>query len=90
MSFLHSLLSLPREGLVISAVVVAALLAVCLGMMFSRRRFIVIKKSEETELLAFHLRRISDALERLAATRENHTPLDESPDRSVSMSLPGR
>ena len=93
MTFLHSLLSLPREGLIISAVVVAGLLVVTLFALFSRRRYITIKRSEETELLAFHLRRIADAVEQLAAMRREVPPPVEAPvtERAhVGMSMFGR
>ena len=90
MTFLRSLLSLPREGLVITAIIVAALLATCLFALFSQRRFVTIKKSEETELMAFHLRRIADALEQLANTNETRPPVDADTSSQAGMSIFGR
>ena len=92
MSFLHSLLSLPREGLAISAAVVAGLLImVWLVTLFAtRQRYVTIKRSEETELLAFHIRRIADALDRLAADRASQLPADTGADKRVGMSTYAR
>jgi hypothetical protein len=89
MSFLHSLLSLPREGLVIAACVVIGLLVVFLFALFSRRRYVTIKQSEETELLVFHIRRIADALERLSVARETHSPVDSGVSKHAGMSTFG-
>jgi hypothetical protein len=92
MSFLHSLLSLPKEGLVITALVVAGLLVLVwfFTLFASRQRYVTIKRSEETEFMAFHVRRIADALERLAAARETQLPADTSPGKPVGMSMFGR
>ena len=90
MSFLHSLLSLPREGLVITATVVIGLLVVSLFALSSRRRFVTIKQSEETELLVFHIRRIADALERLSVARETQSPVEDRTSQHVGMSMFGR
>jgi len=54
----------------------------------SRRLFVTIKKSEETELVAFHLRRIADALERLAVTRESQAQPSLDPSAGRTASLP--
>jgi uncharacterized membrane-anchored protein len=90
MSFLHSLLSLPREGLVIAACVMISLLVVCLFALFSRRRYVTIKQSEEIELIAFHIRCIADALERLSVARETQPPVDSSASKHAGMSTIGR
>jgi hypothetical protein len=87
MSFLHSVLSLPREGLIIVACVVIGLLVVCLFSLFSRRRYVTIKQSEETELIVFHIRRIADALERLSAAHENQPPVDSGASKHAGMSM---
>jgi hypothetical protein len=91
MSFLHSLLSLPREGLIVTGAVVAGLLVIWFFTLFvSRRRFVIIKRSEETEFIAFHLRRIADALERLATAREAaQPPVETGPSKHVGMSMLG-
>ena len=91
MSFLHSLLSLPREGLIITGAVAVGLVALWFFTLFvSRQRFVTIKKSEETELLAFHLRRVADALERLATARETQPSTDADNNKPVGMSMFGR
>ena len=90
MSFLHSLLSLPREGLVIAASVVIGLLVICLFALLSRRRYVTIKQSEETELIVFHIRRIADALERLSVARETQPHVDTGGEKHLGMSMFGR
>ena len=92
MTFLRSLLSLPREGLVISGAIIAGLLVIWFLTLFvSRRRFVIVKRSEETEFIGFHLRRIADALERLATAREAaQPPVDTSETRHAGMSTFGR
>jgi hypothetical protein len=92
MSFLHSLLSLPREGLIVTGAVVVGLLVIWFFTLFvSRRRYVTIKRSEETEFIGFHLRRIADALERLATAREAaQHPIDTGSSKHVGMSMLGR
>jgi ABC-type Fe3+ transport system permease subunit len=90
MSFLHSIFSLPTGVLLAFSAVVIVLLALWLSALFSRRHFITIRKSEETELISFHLRRIADAVEQLAAVREHHAPLEAPVERPVGMSIFGR
>ncbi len=90
MSFVHSLLSLPAGVLFAGAAVVIILLALWLSSLFSRRHFITIRRSEETELIAFNLRRIADALERISAEREIHAPVETTAERPVGLSLFGR
>jgi multidrug efflux pump subunit AcrB len=86
MSFLYSSVSIQMGWLIAAAVVAACLLALWISALLSRRLFVTIKKSEETEFLAFHLRRIADALERLAVAREsqNQPSLDTSTGRTAS------
>lgn len=92
MSFLHSVVSLQMGWLIAAGILAATLLVLWISTLLSRRWFITIKKSEETELVAFHLRRIADALERLAAARETHAQpaLDTSAEKPVGMSMFGR
>lgn len=92
MSFLHSVVSLQMGWLIAAGILAATLLVLWISTLLSRRWFITIKKSEETELLAFHLRRIADALERLATTREAQAQpaLDTSSEKPVGMSMFGR
>ena len=92
MSFLHSVVSIPMGWIVASIVVAASLLVLWVATLLSRKSFVTIKKSEETELVAFYLRRIADALDRLATTHDSQTQpsLDTSPAKPVGMSMFGR
>jgi hypothetical protein len=93
MHFLNSISPLSREGITLAATIAASLFALWLCGIFSRRRFIVLKKSEETELIAFQLRRIADAMEQLASVKEPHPPAPpaEVPaERHVTASIFGR
>ncbi|HWO29884.1 MAG TPA: hypothetical protein VNO32_13910, partial [Candidatus Acidoferrum sp.] len=84
MSFLHSIVSFQMGWLVAAAIVAASLLVLWISTLLSRRWYITIKKSEETELLSYHLGRIAHALERIASAREPHTQpsMDTSADKS--------
>lgn len=94
MSFLRSVLSLPAGQLLPLAAVVGVLVVLWISALLSRRHFITIKRSEETELIAFELRRIADAVERLSVARESqsqsHTPVETGSGRSIGMSMFGR
>jgi hypothetical protein len=90
MQFLNSISPLSREGLTVAATILASLFALWLCGIFSRQRFIVIKRSEETELIAFQLRRIADAMDRLASADEPRPPAEVPPGRQVSASIFGR
>jgi hypothetical protein len=92
MSFFHSIVSFPMGWLVGAAIVTASLLVLWISTLLSRRWFVTIKKSEETELLAYHLGRIAYALERIASTREPNPQQssDTNTDKGVSMSIFGR
>jgi hypothetical protein len=92
MSFLHSAVSFQMGWLIVVGIVAASLLVLWISSLFSRRLFVTIKKSEETELVAFHLRRIADGLERLATTRETQAQpaLSTSTEKPVGMSVFGR
>ena len=84
MTFLHSVVSIPMGYVVAAIAVVAALLVMWLATLLSRRLYVTIRKSEETELMAVYLSRIADSLDRLAAAREPHLELThlESPETS--------
>jgi len=95
MSFVQSILSLPAGVQFAAAAVLIILLALWLSSLFSRRHFITIRRSEETELIAFNLRRIADALERISGEREIRTveatpePAPErSSERPIGMARP--
>jgi hypothetical protein len=93
MQFLHLIFSLPPGVLFAVSAVVVLLLVLWISALFSRRHFVTIKRSEETELIAFELRRIADAVERLASVRETQTQpaaTDSSAGRTAGMSMFGR
>ena len=56
--------------IVAAAIAAAALLALWISTLLSRRWYVTLRKSEETELMGLYLSRIAEALERLAASRE--------------------
>jgi hypothetical protein len=88
MQFLHSVVSFPM-GYVIAAIAVSAsLLVLWISTLLSRRWYITIRKSEETELMALYLSRIADAGERMAAARESRIELP-TPAR-IELSPPAR
>ena len=93
MPVLQSIPHVPREVLAAIGVV---LLVVALGLWarFGRRHYVVIKQSETTEMIAFQLGRIADALahlERLATPQETQPPADHRPlVRSTFLSMFGR
>ena len=75
MQFLHSVVSFPM-GYVIAAIAVSAtLLVLWISTLLSRRWYVTIRRSEETELMALYVSRIADAVERMAATRESRIEL---------------
>ncbi|HEV2520800.1 MAG TPA: hypothetical protein VGT24_00345 [Candidatus Acidoferrales bacterium] len=93
MSFLHPVLSLPPGVLLAVSGILIVLFALWLSALFSRRHIVTIKRSEETELIAFELRRIADAVERIASVRETQQvqPSVEAPaGRTVGLSMFGR
>jgi len=90
MQFVHSISPLSREGLVVIVTVVVSLFVLWLCGIFSRRRFIVIKRSEETELIAYQLRRIADAMERLSSAEVPRPPAEVNTGRQVGASIFGR
>lgn len=90
MQFLQSISPLSREGLAVLATVVVSLVVLWLFGIFSRRRFIVIKKSEETELIAYQLRRIADAMERFSSSQEPRSAAEVATERHVRASIFGR
>ena len=54
------------------------------GLIFSRRRVVVLKRSSGTEQLAFELSRIADALERIA-NRPADRVIEEAARRNLSV-----
>ena len=94
MSYVQTILSLPPGVLFAASAVLIVLFALWLSALFSRRHFITIKRSEETELIAFELGRIADAVEKLASARESQAPVPpsvESPTgKAVGLAMFGR
>jgi hypothetical protein len=70
MSFLHSIVSIQMSWIVGAAIVAALFLALWISTLLSRRWYVTLRKSAETELMGLYLSRIADALERLASSRE--------------------
>jgi hypothetical protein len=90
MSFLQSVVSVPMVWLIAAAAVAATLLVLWLSTLMSRRWYVTLRRSEETELIGFHLRRIADAVEQISAKQEQQRPLDTAAPKSVAMSMFGR
>jgi C4-dicarboxylate-specific signal transduction histidine kinase len=92
MTFLHSIVSEQMGWLVAAGIVCASLLALWVSTLLSRRWYVTLRRSEETELMSLYLSRIADALERLAAAREPlpQPHLDADATRPVGMSMLGR
>jgi hypothetical protein len=90
MQFLNSISPLSREGLAVGAIIVASLIVLWLCGIFSQRRYIVIKRSEETELIAYQLRRIADAIERLSSAEVPRPPAEVPTGRQMNASMFGR
>ncbi len=93
MRFLDSIQQLPREALVAIGVVIALLL-LGLWVYYTRRHYVVIRRSDATQTIASELGRIADALERLAilaAPRESQPPVESQPPRRENwLSMFGR
>jgi C4-dicarboxylate-specific signal transduction histidine kinase len=70
MTFLHSVVSIPMGWIVAAAIAGTTLVVLWIATLLSRRWYITIRKSEETEVIHYYLRRIAESLERLAAARE--------------------
>jgi hypothetical protein len=105
MTFLHSVVSIPMGWIVAAAIAGTTLVVLWVATLLSRRWYITIRKSEETELLHYYLRRIAESLERgaaareVAATREAQSPPahasnpvidDAEASRPVGISMFGR
>ncbi|HXC33848.1 MAG TPA: hypothetical protein VNZ56_15320 [Verrucomicrobiae bacterium] len=71
MTFLHSVVSIPVGWIVAAAIAGTTLVVLWIATLLSRRWYVTIRKSEETEVMHYYLRRIAESLERLAAARES-------------------
>jgi hypothetical protein len=92
MSFLHSVVSFQMGYLIAAVVVGASFLVLWISTLLSRRWYVTIRKSEETELLVVCLSRIADSLDRLAGTRESpmlQRSSDSSERKPVGISMFG-
>lgn len=63
--------------------VVVALLVLWLWLRHARKRYVLLYKSSGTDQLAHELRRIADALERMASERRPDRPSEEHHARST-------
>jgi hypothetical protein len=91
MTFLHSVVSIRMGWIMAAAIAGTTLVVLWIATLLSRRWYITIRKSEETEVLHYYLRRIAESLERLAAARESRTEssVDAGDARPVGTSLLG-
>ena len=64
------MVSIPMGWIVATGIAAALFLALWIATLLSRRWYVTLRKSAETELLGLYLSRIADALERLASARE--------------------
>ena len=81
MTFLHSVVSFPVGYLIATVAVIAALAAMWIATLLSRRLYVTIRKSEETELISVYLSRIADSLERIEASGARPVEFDEYRER---------
>ncbi len=92
MPSLPSIPHLSREMLVAIGVVVA-LLVLWIWMLYDRRRYVVIKKSDAVEDITYQLGRIANALDSLVALstpRDFQATTEEKPQQRQWLSLFGR
>jgi hypothetical protein len=91
MSFLHSIVSIQMGWIVAGVIVAASFLVLWVSTLLSRRWYVTLRKSEETELMVLCLSRIADSLDRLAGARESpFSPQSETAaPKPVGMSMFG-
>jgi len=95
MQYVTWILNLPR-GVLIGAGAVVILLLIWSWARFGRRHYLVVKKSDATQLITYELGRIADALERLSSSplppplRAEEANPAPNPSRRISMSMFGR
>lgn len=88
---LPAILSLPREVLIgIAAVAVLAVFCFWLLVRAGRRRYVTLRQSDTTDMIAYQLGRIADALERLSVQREPPPASTGKSTSEVYMSMFGR
>ena len=70
-------------GWIVAAGIAAAiLLGLWISTLLSRRWYVTLRKSDETELMGLYLSRIAEALERLSASREIPAPAQAAASES--------
>ncbi|HKV05267.1 MAG TPA: hypothetical protein VJO53_09200 [Candidatus Acidoferrales bacterium] len=92
MQYVNWLLSLPR-GVLAGAAAVVVLLVIWSWARIGRRHYLVVKKSDATQLVTYELGRIADALERLSSLPPPHevAPSAEvNSTKRVDLSMFGR
>jgi hypothetical protein len=94
MHYVYWVLSLPR-GVLIGAGTVVVLLLMWSWARFGRRHYLVVKKSDATQMITYELGRIADALERLSSTplpplRAEEANTSPNPAKRINMSMFGR
>ena len=98
MSFLHSMVSIQMGWIVAAAIVAALFLALWIATLLSRRWYVTLRNSPETELMWMYLSRIAAALDKLAASREapvaaareDTVPMNAGAATPVTFSMLGR
>ncbi len=105
MSFLHSMVSVQVGWIVAAALVAALFLALWVATLLSRRWYVTLRNSPETELMWMYLSRIADSLDKLASSREARmepsigarvaapdetVPVNAGAERRVTFSMLGR
>jgi hypothetical protein len=70
MSFLHSMVSIQMGWIVAAGIVAALFLALWIATLLSRRWYVTLRNSPETELMWMYLSRIANSLDKLASSRE--------------------
>lgn len=99
MSFLHSMVSIQIGWIVAAGIVAALFLALWVATLLSRRWYVTLRNSPETELMWMYLSRIAGALDKLAASREasvaaagareDTAPMNAGTPRPVTFSMLG-
>lgn len=99
MSFLHSMVSVQIGWIVAAGIVAALFLALWVATLLSRRWYVTLRNSPETELMWMYLSRIAAALDKLAdsreapiaaaAAREETAPMNAGAARPVTFTMLG-
>ena len=76
MSFLHSMVSVQVGWIVAAGLAAALFLALWVATLLSRRWYVTLRNSPETELMWMYLSRIATSLDKLASARE--APIEPS------------